>query len=515
MPLVRAHSTSTKVASVLAENRLGIPAVAYFALAMGAPLTILVGAVSPAYANARQLGIPLAFVLMGTVLGLFSVGYVAMASRVPNAGAFNAYVSKGLGRPLGVAVGWISVVAYGALQIGFFGALGDAAQPVFRAWFGLDLAWWVYSLAGWVVVACLGLQYIDLNGKVLALLLIAECLVIVVYSAANLANPARGTAFADGLAVESLFAPGAGTLFAIAILGFVGFETTAVFGEETRSARRTVPIATFLSLGVLVLLYVLGSWSMSVAVGPDRIADVARGQGTNLMFDLAAANLGGWAAEVGRLLYITGVLAALIAFHNTAARYAFSLGRERLLPAFLGRTSQRTNSPRNGSLAQSAVSGLVIGGYAVAGGDPVRDLFFIWSTTGSIGVLLLIATTAIAVVVFFARVPSRRRARPGVVVPVLACLGCLLALVLVLSTLDSLLEVDGDSPLRWGIPAFYLGIAVLGVGWGLVLRRRRPAVYAMIGLGTMSASGTGLGQVGHDDETRPRRRYAGLSQPLG
>ncbi|SDM56302.1 APC family permease [Allokutzneria albata] len=506
MPHARAHSTTGNVASALAANRLGVSAVAYFAIAMGAPLTILVGAVSTAYATTRQLGIPLGFVLMGAVLGLFCVGYVAMASRVPNAGAFNAYVSKGLGRPLGVAVGWISVIAYSALQIGFYGALGDAARPVFSAWFGLDLAWWVYSLAGWAVVACLGLQYIDLNGKVLALLMFAECLVIVVYSAANLANPAQGTAIADSLAVSSLLTPGAGTLFAIAILGFVGFETTAVFCEETRSARRTVPTATFLSLGVLTVLYALGSWSMSVATGPEQIADAARGQGTNLMFGLAAANLGGWWADAGRLMYVTGVLAALIAFHNTAARYAFSLGRERLLPAVLGRTSQRTSSPRNGSLAQSAVSGAVIIGYAVVGGDPVRDLFFIWSTAGSLGVLLLIATTAVAVVVFFARIPARKRTWPGVLVPALACAGCLLALAFVLSTLDTLLEVGADSPLRWGIPGAYLAVAVLGVVWGLVLRRARPDIYATIGLGTKSAARTGLRQFGHADETRPRRR---------
>ncbi len=234
-------------------------AVTYFAIAVGAPLTIMAGAVSTGYAITGQIGIPLGFVLMGVVLGLFCVGYVTMAPHVPNAGAFNAYISKGLGRPAGVAGGWASLIAYNTMQIGFFGALGDATEPLFRGWFGLELAWWAYSLAGWAIVAYLGLQHIDLNGLVLCVLMIAECLVIIVYSIANLANPAAGAVTVDTLSLGNLFAPGVGVLFAIAILGFVGFETTVVLCEEARSPRRTVPVATYLSLGAMTLLYALGS----------------------------------------------------------------------------------------------------------------------------------------------------------------------------------------------------------------------------------------------------------------
>ncbi|WP_197683989.1 APC family permease [Allokutzneria albata] len=244
---------------------------------------------------------------------------------------------------------------------------------------------------------------------------------------------------------------------------------------------------------------------MSVATGPGQIAALAHTHGSNLIFDLAGDNLGGVWVVIGRLLYVTSVLAALIAFHNTTARYAFSLGRERLLPSALGTTSQRTSSPRLGSLAQSAVAGTVIVIYGLAGGHPVRDLFFIWTASGSLGILMLIATTSVAIVVFFAREDTGESAWRRVVAPVLAAAGCLTAVVLVLANFDKMLEVDDSSPLRWGVPGVYLVIAVLGVLWGVRLRGRRPDIYATIGLGAKSAAGTGLGMLTDEGTTRRLR----------
>ena len=106
---------------------------------------------------------------------------------------------------------------------------------------------------------------------------------------------------------------------------------------------------------------------------------------------------------IGQALFLTSLLAAMISFHNTTARYAFALGRERVLPAVFGQTSPRTGAPRVASLAQSVLGLVVIVLYAVAGWDPLVQLFFWGGTAGGFGVLLLIATTSVAVIAFFAR----------------------------------------------------------------------------------------------------------------
>ncbi|MBV9846713.1 MAG: APC family permease [Kutzneria sp.] len=499
MSPARGPAKAKTAATALAANRLGIPSVTYFVISMGAPMTIVVGAVTTGYSVTGLIGIPLGFVVMGIVLALFCVGYVKMAPHVPNAGAFNAYVSKGMNRPLGVAAGWGALLAYNGMQIGFYGALADASGPLFRDWFGINLPWWVLALAGWAVVAVIGLQHIDLSGRVLSVLMITECAVIVLFSVACLVHPANNTVTFDTLSPDNLFKPGAGVLLAIAVLGFVGFETAVVFSEEAKQPRRTVPVTTFLSLGAMIVLYTLGSWAMSVATGPDNVVQQSREHGTDLIFFIARQHLGGALADIGRVMYITSVLAGLIAFHNAAARYKFSLGRERVLPAFLGKTSQRTSSPKTGSITQSVLALIVLLVYAFAGWDPVVQLFFWWTAGGSFGILLLVALTSIAVVGFFLRHPSPDSTWQSLVVPIIAAIGCVVSVALVLANFAALVGVDEDSPLRWGIPAVYLVVGALAVVWALTLRTIRPHVYATIGLGAKSVTGTGLG-LGNPDQ---------------
>lgn len=74
---------------------------------------------------------------------------------------------------------------------------------------------------------------------------------------------------------------------------------------------------------------------MSVAVGPDQIVAAAGEQEIDLIFNLGGEHLGSVFADIGYALLLTSLLAAMIAFHNITARYGFSLGRERVLPAGL------------------------------------------------------------------------------------------------------------------------------------------------------------------------------------
>ncbi|WP_086819667.1 APC family permease [Allokutzneria sp. NRRL B-24872] len=482
----RAHGSRGRVAVALAANRLGVPSVIFFAMSAAAPLTAVTMVITSGYSVTGLIGIPVAFVVAGGLLALFSVGYVTMAPYVVNAGAFSAYVSRGLTRPLGVSAALVALIAYTVIQIGVYGAIGDAGAALFRDW-GVDLPWWLIALVGCALVAFLGLQHVDFNSKILAVLLVAEILVIVVYSIGNLTHPAGGVVTVDALNPETLFSPGVGAVLAVAITAFVGFESSVVFSEEARRPGKTVRMATFTSLGVLVGLYTLASWAMSVATGPEHIGRASQTESTNLIYSLAASSLGTSFAMIGRALYVTGALATLIAFHNLAARYTFALGRERVLPAVLGRTSLRTGAPKNSSLIQSALAFAVIVVYALFDLDPVINLFYWWCTSGSLGVMLLITATSFAVIGFFVKRPTAESAWRRVIAPVLAAIGMCVAMVLVLANFDKLLGVDADSPLAWGIPTTYLVIAVVGFAWGLWLRGAWPEVYATIGMGSKSA----------------------------
>ncbi|SFP43938.1 Amino acid transporter [Amycolatopsis arida] len=496
---------SSAVSTALAADRLGAPAIAIFVMSAATPLTVVAGVVTTGYAETGLVGVPLAFAVIAVVLAVFSVGYIAMARHVAHAGAFYAYVSRGLSRPLGVGSAWMALLAYNALQVGLYGLIGAATQPLLAGWFGVELPWWVIALAAWALVAALGLQHVDVNGRVLAVLLMAEIAIIAVFAVSNLAHPAGGVVAVDALAPGTLFGPGVGALFALAVLGFVGFEASVVFSEEARDRRRTVPIATYLSVALIGTLYAVASWAMQVATGPDRIVEASRTHGTELLFTLARSQLGGTIAAIGNALLVTSILAAAISFHNTSSRYMFALGRERVLPAALSRTRSRSGAPLVGSLLQSGIGLAVILTYAVAGWDPVVRLFYWAGTFGGVGVLLLITVTSVAVVVFFRRHPGAEHPWRRWIAPVLAGLALLVVSGLALSNLTTLLGVPEDSVLRWVVPGVYLAAAMLGVGWGLTLRARRPAVYAVIGQGakaTLAGEPGSLGNGGRDDAVR-------------
>ncbi len=76
-------------------------------------------------------------------------GYVAMTRHITNAGAFYAFIARGLGRPLGVAAALVALLAYSFLQVGLYGAFGPAAQAEAQAHLHLSAPWWAWALASW------------------------------------------------------------------------------------------------------------------------------------------------------------------------------------------------------------------------------------------------------------------------------------------------------------------------------------------------------------------------------
>src|SRR5437773_12456149 len=104
------HHGRSNVSAALAEDRLGLPPVLFFIMSAAAPLTVIIGVIPTAYAITGVTGIPAAFIAIGIVLAIFAIGYVAMARHISNAGAFYAYITRGLGRPVGVGASLVALL---------------------------------------------------------------------------------------------------------------------------------------------------------------------------------------------------------------------------------------------------------------------------------------------------------------------------------------------------------------------------------------------------------------------
>jgi amino acid transporter len=483
-----AQRRPSSMSRALARDRLGVPAVLFFVLAGVAPLTVAAGVIPSAYATTGLTGIPAAFIVIAVVLALFATGYVAMTRHITNSGAFYAFIARGLGRTMGVAAALVALLSYSFLQVGLYGAFGPNAAAEAAAHFGVHAAWWAWALGAWAVITILGLLRVDITGKVLGVLLCAEISVIVAETVTGLLHPAGGQLSLATLSPAALTSAGFGTfgvLAVVAVLGFVGFEQAPVLAEEARNARRTIPIATYLALGMIAVVYAGVSWAMAAHAGGTRVVAAAEQQGPGLLFGLGGSGI---LSQAAQWLFLTSLFAAALAFHNCVWRYIFALGRENVLPAALGRTGGN-NIPKAASLTQSATALAVILTYAIAGWQPMTQLFFWLGTTGGFGVLILLALTAIAIIVFFAHDPRGESAWRRLIAPTLAAALLTGIVILAATHYSTLLGVPPGSTAAWALPASYALIATTGLAWGLILRIRRPRTYAAIGLGAHAVTG--------------------------
>jgi amino acid transporter len=385
-----------------------------------------------------------------------------------------------------VAAALVALLAYTFLQVGLYGALGPSAASQAAAHLGVHEPWWKWALGAWAIITVLGLLRVDITGAVLGVLLTAEILVILAETVAGLARPAGGHLSFATLSPAGLTSAGFstfGVLAVVAVLGFVGFEQAPVLAEEARSAQRTVPLATYLALGMIAVVYAGAAWAMAAHAGNSHVVAAAR-QGPGLLFGLGGSAL----SQAAQLLFLTSLFAAALAFHNVVWRYMYALGRENVLPAALGRTGGN-NIPKAASLAQSATGLVVIVVYATAGWDPMTRLFFWLGTTGGFGILLLLALTAVAVIAFFARDPRGENAWRRLIAPALAAILLSGIVMLAVANYHTLLGVPPGDLAAWALPASYGLVAVIGLGWGLMLKIWRPQVYAAIGLGAHAVTG--------------------------
>src|SRR5690242_21746588 len=108
---------------------------------------------------------------------------------------------------------------------------------------------------------------------------------------------------------SSLFgAAGAGALLVLATTGFVGFEQSVVFSEESRDPRRTVPRATYIAIALIAVLYAFAAWSMISAAGDDVVGRAGQ-EGPDLFFNVASDRLGSTALHLGHALFLTSLIA--------------------------------------------------------------------------------------------------------------------------------------------------------------------------------------------------------------
>ncbi|WP_067173246.1 APC family permease [Microtetraspora niveoalba] len=484
----RLSAADQSATHTLSRRRIGVPDIVFFVVAASSPLTVAAGGLPMSYGTTGVTGVPLIYLILAAVLAVFSAGYAAMSRHISNAGAFYSYIAQGLGRVTGVGASFVALVAYNAMQVGLYGLFGAAAGGLVSAHLGVDVPWWVCSLVALALIAFLGYRRIDLNAKVLAVLLVCEGLTVLVFDIAQVGNAPSGLS-AEPFTWSAVTTGAVGAGFCWVMASFMGFESGAIYSEECRDPRRTVSRATYIAVALIGVFYAFTAWAMSMGTGVDKIVDESAKNGTDLVFILGEATLGSAFSTLANVFMVTAVFAALLSFHNAVARYFFALGREGVLPSRLGDSHPRHGSPYVGSLSQTAIAFVVVLGFGVLGGDPTGTLFNWFTNLGALGVILLLVVTSVSVLGFFRRDTRGENGFSRVIAPTLA--GAALAVILVLAVVNfnALLGTPPDSVLNWLIPGLVLLAGLVGVGYGLRIKAADPETYARIGHGAIPADG--------------------------
>ncbi len=127
----------------------------------------------------------------------------------------------------------------------------------------------------------------------------------------------QGFAVAETINPIGAFSPAAGIAGASAGLGlffafwsWVGFESTAMYGEESRNPKKIIPRATMLSVLGVGAFYVFVSWMAIAGTGPQQAVELAQDSATSseIFFGPVRSTYGEWAITVFNILLVTRIV---------------------------------------------------------------------------------------------------------------------------------------------------------------------------------------------------------------
>lgn len=495
----------------LKVGAIGLSGVLFMAVANAAPITAMTGNVPIAVGYGNGIGAPAGYLVATVVLTLFTVGYVAMARYITTAGAFYGFISHGLGQVWGMASGALATMAYIVFEGSLIGIFAYFGNDALNTWFGWDVNWLLLAVIAIAAIAVLGYYDINISAVFLGAALICEVILLSALSLAVLfsgggpdgllpeaINPLN--AFKDlptggglGLAIDgkAIAAGSAAIGLFFAFWSWVGYETTAVYGEESRNPKRIVPRATLIAVVGLGLFYTFVSWMMIAGNGQAKAITKSNTDSIGLWVDLAKDKLGGaFVGDIYLLLIVIGSFSCGLAFHNAASRYIYAIGRE--VPGFrdnLGSTHGKHHTPHVASATQSAITLLLTLGFYLMttnGDDALRGAYFyeygLLAILGTMAILIVQSITSLAVIWYF----HVKKARPGHllvtgVVPGLGGIGMVYVVYLLWTNIDFAGGAASGSPFFKAIPYIVVATFVLGLAVVLLLRSRSREAYEAIG----------------------------------
>ena len=460
-----------EVSGRLAKNVLTVPnCIALSAAAMAPVLAVVLNA--PAAAPTTGAALPLSFLLAFIAALLVGNTVIQFAREMPSAGSFYTFNRQGLGSAAGFMTGWLFAFGYGLFALGLFTAFGGFAQSYVASVSGAMLPWWLFSAFAMAVVLFLSIRSIRTSVQVDLTMLIVEITVFVILAVIAIAHAGHGNTlhyFTPGASRTGMSGVGFGVVFGL--LSFAGFDAAATLGEETRNPKRNIPRAVMGALVAVGVFYVFVMYGLAAGYHLNQAAALKAFVGDANPFITLAHRDAPWLTQIVSLVAMFGIFSCFLAVNNAVVRVIYSMGRDGVLPKWLGKTHPKYHSPVAAIWATAgfaAVCGVPI---ALWLGPGASGAYGFTGSIGTVAVVIVYLLSNIALIRFFARRSDRGMWR-HVVIPALGILA---------------LAYPLWSTLQPGSPPFNLvpiisGIWIVGglVIYGL-LRSKSPEKVAAMG----------------------------------
>ncbi len=293
------------------------------------------------------------FALNALVSVCTAMSYAELGSCFHDAGGGYLWVKKGLPDPNGFLSGWMSWFAH-AVACSLY-ALGFGAyfhHVLKQLGYGGGEHWLLSmeKLLACLVVALFG--YVNYRGasetgKAGNIVTAAKIVVLAVFIGFGLAamgkNPGWTANFAN-------FLPnGWGGVFmamGLTFIAFEGYEIIAQCSEEVRDPKRNIPRAVFLSLAIVVPIYLLIAW---VAIGAIDGGGMSTWRYLAEKKEIAMVEAAQqFFAAGGLMILVGGLLSTMSALNATiysSSRVSFAMARDHNLPGFFAKLSPRRKTP--------------------------------------------------------------------------------------------------------------------------------------------------------------------------
>jgi amino acid transporter len=468
-----------QVGTKLRRDAIGVWHIVFFVMAAAAPLAVVVGVTPYAFAFGNGTGVPMTFILVGLMYVLFSAGFTAMSAHIGGGVSFYPYIAAGLGKPLGVGGAFASIATYLSVELMATALFGVFANAIILGWTRVDVPWWLCCIALHLAVFATGRRSIEVSGRILAILMVAEVAILLMLGIAVLVSGGgpEGIALAP-FGPASLTTGNLGVALVFIVSAFIGFEATAIFGEEAREPRRTIPRATFLAVSLIAVFYAFSTWIIALAYGPANIVAAANNDFTGLFQVQIEGHFGAAFGVVLQVLMITSLFACVLSFHNTVNRYFFVVSREGLLHRSLSNTHQEHQSPHVAGLIQLVLMAAILLALGFSAPDPVAIVGWASGFT-AIGILIIQIMVSLSVIAFFRADRRETGLWRAMLAPAISA--GLLSACLYLMVVNIQFVSGSDSPVVRSFPIIIAVLILSGVLFANWLRTARSATYENLG----------------------------------